>query len=277
MTSKDPLVSVIIPFVRCDTFLLEAANSVFNQEYINLEILFLDNQPHRNSETPTFLDKRARIINCRSSKSLSEVLNKGIRLCTGEFVARMDADDISDKTRIRKQVDFLRLNKDVGLVGTGILTFGEHGIKGQLLLQPASHQEIIKKLPWNNPFFHPTVMYRKTNVIDIKGPYRTFFRRSQDYELWTRLVPKIKTGNIAEALLSYRIHNEQSGRQIPHESLFYYRLAQFKFSVNYRKDPNFGFGCKVIAVNLKNLITELTKFALSLSKAKIKSLRIIIY
>lgn len=273
MTRSQPMVTVLLPFVNVDAFLTEAIESILCQNYSTLELLLLDNQRKKISKVPNLLDSRAKVINCRSFKTLSAVLNEGIRLANGKYVARMDADDISVNSRIKKQVEFLEIHKDLDMVGTAIRTMSESGSLGELRLQPVTHEDIVRKLPGNNPFFHPTVMLRKDSLKRVKGPYSPFFKRSQDYELWTRLLPKVRAGNIAEPLLYYRIHQNQFGKRIAHQSVFYYRLAQFKYSIFYRKSGKSGINWRVSVDILKNLSVAFMKFSLSLWKLWLSSFK----
>jgi glycosyltransferase involved in cell wall biosynthesis len=255
MTRSQPMVTVLLPFVNVDAFLTEAIESILCQNYSALELLLLDNQRKKISKVPNLLDSRAKVINCRSFKTLSAVLNEGIRLANGKYV------------------EFLEIHKDLDMVGTAIRTMSESGSLGELRLQPVTHEDIVRKLPGNNPFFHPTVMLRKDSLKKVKGPYSPFFKRSQDYELWTRLLPEVRAGNIAEPLLYYRIHQNQFGKRIAHQSIFYYRLAQFKYSIRDRKSGKSGTNWRVSVVIFKNLSVAFMKFSLSLWKLWLSSFK----
>lgn len=269
MPKNEPLVSVLLPFVRVDDFLQQATQSILQQEHFNLELLLLDNQNICQPANFFATDPRITVINCRGTKSLSRVLNSGVSVSKGVYIARMDADDISDKTRIRKQVKFLEANKNIGVIGSAIQVINELGSLVELRVQPSLHEDIVKKLATNNPFFHPTVMFRKEVIENIKGPYNPKFKRSQDYELWTRLLLVARGGNIDEPLVIYRLHPGQFGRQIPHQSVFYFRLAQIKYSVNCAFKKENGLGWRVILINFKNFLVVIPKFILSIVNIKL--------
>lgn len=226
MHKNRPLVTVIMPFNRLDDFFEMALGSITSQDYENLEILLLDNQPPPRQGHLLIHDPRVRVVNCRSYKSLSEVLNAGLGMAKGEYIARMDADDISHRDRIAVQVEYLINHQEIGIVGSGIEVISENEVRLEVLLQPSHHEEIVRKLIYKNPFFHPTVMFKKDVLANLPTLYKRYFTRSQDYELWTRLLFITRGANISRSLLSYRHHSLQSGKKIPNESLFFYRLAQ---------------------------------------------------
>ena len=226
MHKDRPLVTIVMPFNRIDDFFVLALESITSQEYENLEILLLDNQPTLSENYPFIHDSRVKIVDCRRHKSLSEVLNIGVEMAKGEYVARMDADDISHRNRIAVQVEYLKNHHEIGVVGSGIEVISQKEEDPDVLLQPEHHDEIVSKLIYKNPFFHPTVMFRKDALTNLQSLYKGYFARSQDYELWTRLLFMTRGANISSPLLSYRHHSLQSGKKIPNESLFFFRLAQ---------------------------------------------------
>jgi hypothetical protein len=116
----------------------------------------------------------------------------------------MDGDDICLPERFAKQVDFLKKNSDILLVGTALKRFG---VIEDEVRYPADHKDIAVRLCFNTPFGHPTIMGRKW--IFEKYKYNKDFEDAEDYELWTRLVFEGKLANIDEILLLYRTHKNQ--------------------------------------------------------------------
>jgi glycosyltransferase involved in cell wall biosynthesis len=261
MVKKEPLVTILLPFVSVNSFLSEAVHSILYQDYSNFQLLLLDNQPLKDAIDLPINDPRAKVVDCRSSKSLSEVLNQGIKLSSGDYIARMDSDDISLPTRIRQQVKFLECNQEVGIVGTGVHVISEKGHLLDTKLQPATHNEILEKLTNKNPFFHPTVMFRTKVLANVDGPYNRAFIRSQDFELWTRLLCVTKGANIQEPLLCYREHESQSGKRIPFESVFYYRVAQLRYHLKISRKTNLKMNLRRSLYLLKQTTIALSKYA----------------
>lgn len=270
MHRESPLVSIIIPYNRCDKFFEHALKSITNQSYKNLEILLLDHQMVDKNIDATFTDPRIEVVNCRKLKSLSEVLNCGIQKAHGKYIARMDADDISHKNRIAAQLDFLEANTNIGILGTGIEVLTPEG-EIEVRLQPEHHEAILKKMIYNNPFFHPTVMFRRSVLGDNLSPYNRFFNRAQDFELWTRLLFTTQGANLPQALLTYREHPLQSGKKIPYESVCFFRLAQLFLYLNPLKrnelNLNHRYGVRVA----KELVINSTKLAMKFLNRRAKT------
>lgn len=269
-----PLVSVLLPFTRVDKYLEEAAQSIYLQTYTNLEILFLDNQKINAAIEFKVDDMRAKVVDCRGLNSLSQVLNRGLKLSNGLYIARMDSDDISELTRLEKQVQYMESHKMVGVLGTAIQEISEIGARLKIRIQPTTHEGILSKIAFNNPFFHPTVMIRSECLAEAKGPYSVFFTRAQDYELWTRLLTRTKGANLAEPLVKYRLHPMQFGRRVANESVFYFRIAQLKFIASNHPDRSeLNLGLKTYLLACRNLVVAFLRFTGPWLKQKTEPLR----
>lgn len=253
MGKEVPLVSVLIPFRRNDDFLLQAISSITMQQYVDLEILLLDNRVLESKQDIEYNDARIRIVNCQGITTLSRVLNRGISLSEGAYIARMDADDLSSPLRISKQVDFMQLNDKIGILGSAIELITADGNVVGKRSQPKQHEGIISKLENNNPFFHPTIMFRASIIRELRGPYNPRYVRAQDYELWTRLLRITKGANLNDTLVKYRLHENQAGKDVPYQSQFYFHSAQLKYSVK-------NFSSQDKRVNVKRTFTILSKF-----------------
>lgn len=135
---------------------------------------------------------------------LGKALNEGLKVCRNELVARMDSDDISELQRCEKQLKCFENDKELVIVGTDLLEFTDDPEKPvSLKCQPGTSKEIYRFGRRRNPFNHPTVMYKKSEVLKAGG--YADYRRGQDIELFNRMVgSKIKCINISEPLLKYR-------------------------------------------------------------------------
>lgn len=240
MYQIEPLVSVLFPVNNLDQNAIDALKSILNQTYHNLEVLIMDTSNHfTSSKSNEFfnlvdLDPRVKHISLPSTLNLSESLNYGLTICLGEFIARMDSDDISFNNRIRTQVDYLIANPEIHVLGSAIQIldgFFEHPLKhGQIVVAPA--RENIDIHVWaleKNPIFHPTVIFRKSIKSDVV--YNPRYRRAQDYELWVRLLRKYNLDNIQSPLLYYRIHQNQAGVTDASLSKLYSNNAQLKHAI----------------------------------------------
>ncbi|WP_010522380.1 glycosyltransferase family 2 protein [Aquimarina agarivorans] len=203
------LVSVIIPCYNAERYVENAVRSIMEQTYSNLEIIVI-NDGSIDSTKEILLnlsEKDERVIYYENKVNLKLVktLNKALLLCKGDYIARMDADDICMPNRIFEQVSFFNNNPDVSVLGTSIQLFGE-GVSEKIDCQPVNDEEIKSKIYVASPFHHPTVMF---NMLKLKREdlfYDETYYRVEDYELWTRLtVLGYKFANIKEVLLKYRI------------------------------------------------------------------------
>ena len=186
--TKQPLVSVLIPYKKKDAFFTLALASMERQTYSRIEIL-------------TEEDK--------DGEGIAILLNRLSKRAKGEFLARMDADDISEPNRIEKQVGFLTGHPDVMLVGTWAALIDESGKKIGLQKMPVSWDEIREQAFFRNPLIHPSWMMRRKWFLDAGG-YDEEFRYSQDWEFVLRRGLIDRMANIPEPLIKLRIHPKSS-------------------------------------------------------------------
>ncbi len=200
-----PKVSIILPVYNCGNYIEESIESLLTQSFKNIEIIVIDDFSSDDTVEKILLfdDSRIKLYKNKENLGISKCLNLGISNSNGEYIARMDGDDISHKDRILKQVEFLELNTDIEICGTGYKILG----KNQFFQPKLSYVEIIIQLTLDCPIAHPTIMGRRR--IFEKYQYAFEFEPCEDLELWTRLVPKYKFANLEEKLLSYRVHSQQ--------------------------------------------------------------------
>lgn len=150
---------------------------------------------------------------------LGVALNYGLNKCLNELVARMDSDDISELDRCEKQINAFKADDELVIVGTDLYEFTNDPYAPTCYkMQPHTPEEIYEYGKRKNPFNHPTVMYKKSKILE-KGGYSPF-RRSQDIELFNRIVGgKAKCMNIKEPLLRYRKNENASQRRKSWESV----------------------------------------------------------
>lgn len=194
-----------------EEFLREAVQSILDQTHTDFEFIIV-NDASTDQTTRILLsydDPRIRIVNNETNIGLTRSLNKGLRLAKGEFIARMDADDISFNQRFEKQVGFLEQHEDIALCGTWV-NFNGESTDGPNY--PVDAAEIKVAALSYNPFAHPSVMWRRKVFEDLGLYYDESFRTSQDYELWSRALYIVKAANVPIHLLNYRLHTNQVSR-----------------------------------------------------------------
>jgi glycosyltransferase involved in cell wall biosynthesis len=211
MSLQNPLVSVVMPVYNADEYLAEAIESILNQIFEDLEFIIICDDP--SDKTREIIDKYQRtdnriIVLYQKKEGLVASLNKGCFVAKGKYIARMDADDISDTSRFEKQLNFLELHPDVGVIGTYMEEIDENGNPNPLsTFKPPLEHDLIA---WHMLFdccvvAHPTVMVRRT-LLDRVGGYNPHFIHIEDAELWSRLVFITQFSNLPEFLFSRRWH-----------------------------------------------------------------------
>ncbi len=205
---KKPSISVVMPVFNGEKYLSEAIKSVLNQTYNDFKLILINDGSTDNTEQiiKSFDDSRIVYIKNDGNKGLAFSFNAGITKAIGRYIARMDADDICEKNRFEKQLNFLESNPDIGIVGSSVIMIDERGNKIKILNRETSHINIKWSSLFSTPMFHPSVM-GKTEIFK-NNLYDENFKNSEDYELWSRLLfsTNIIFANIAEPLLRYRVY-----------------------------------------------------------------------
>ena len=203
---KTPRVSVILPVYNGAGFLAESLGSVLNQTFGDFEVLVIDDASTDDSAAvaESFGDPRVCLVRHEQNLRLPATLNHGLDLAQGEFVARMDADDICDTRRFAQQVAFLDAFPEVGICGSAVRLFGT----GDCLVRkyPVSPGAVEAFRFFNCPFAHPTVMLRRRVVEEHHLRYDPRSIAVEDFDLWTRLLKFTRGANLPDQLLHYRLH-----------------------------------------------------------------------
>lgn len=204
-----PKISIIMGVHNGDHFLMEAVDSILTQSFADFEFIIVDDA----SDDMTleilhaYADPRLIILKNEQQLGLAASLNKALQCAKGEYIARMDADDVSQEDRLARQSSFLDAHPEVGLLGSGFYRINEVGKRlGTVARKPLSDIEIRWAALLENPFAHPTMMMRRRILEENGISYDPSYSTTQDYELWTRLLVVSQGANLPEPLLYYRIH-----------------------------------------------------------------------
>ena len=204
------LISVILPVYNSEKYISEAIHSILDQTYANFELLLLDDGSTDNTLLiiNEFQDERIRIFTSDKNYGIVHQLNKGIDNSQGEFIARMDADDISFPERFNKQIEFLNTHPKIDVLGTFAEKFGDES--GLIEYKYNKPEQISFLLNFYCNMLHPTVMMRKR--IFSKCKYSNDYPLAEDYGLWCQVNNGSNLYILDEVLLDYRIHNEQTNK-----------------------------------------------------------------
>ncbi len=212
------LVTVLMPCYNALPYLHEALNSIIDQTYQNLEILCINDGS--TDSTGVVLneyaakDSRIKVIHNEQNIKLIGTLNKGIQLAKGEFIARMDSDDISVKNRIEKLLDFLKsTNSDVVSCNFDVINEKSKKIKANLL-RAYSHQEILSSSFLFTPILHAGLLAKRDVFLQFSYSYESSSLHVEDYELWCRMLRNgVKFQNSSEVLYYVRMNQESVSHQ----------------------------------------------------------------
>ena len=208
-------ISVIMSIYNEDPkWLRESIQSILEQTYSHFEfIIILDNPLNTKLESilNEYARKDSRIKLYKNVKNLGLVasLNLALSYISGDYVARMDADDISNHQRLEKQLHYLKEN-DLDIVGSNVEIFHDDITIGKTEY-PHYMQDIYKALAFNNVFAHPTWFVKKNIFQELNGYRNISFAEDYDFLLRARILNK-KMGNIKECLLQYRLSPDSISR-----------------------------------------------------------------
>jgi len=201
-----PKISVLMPVYNGEKYLKEAIRSILAQTFSDFEFLIINDGSTDNSVKiiESFDDPRIRLIHNPENIGLAETCNRGLELASGEYIARMDCDDISLPERFFRQIAFMEANPEISISGTWAKIVGEN--EGHILKRPCEPSEAEASLLFNTCFIHPTVIMRRKAIIGSGIRYKKEFDPGDDYVFWTEMSETAKFANLPEVLLFYRMH-----------------------------------------------------------------------
>lgn len=206
-----PNISVLIPCHNAETWLEPAARSICLQSFQDLEILiYNDGSTDASGEIIARLareDHRIRPMGGDANQGITHGLNSMLDVAQGDYIARMDADDLSLPDRLAKQLRFLQ-DGHADLCGSWFEEFGS-GIS-RAVRWFSSTEALRTALLFQNTLCHPTVMARRQVFEDFH--YRKEYELAEDYDLFARASARYKLANVPQVLLRYRRHPQQATR-----------------------------------------------------------------
>ena len=211
------LVSVLMSvYKEKTTYLREAIESILNQTYTDFEFVIVGDTPLSDRERKFGVieeyaskDSRIKFYPNENNIGLTKSLNVGLSHCSGKYIARMDADDISVPTRLEKQVVFMESNPKI-LASSAWFEFIDEGGKhsGSIIRHSNSIEGIRLDILKNTVMGHPVSIYHRI-INDVEVRYDESMIYAQDYMLWVWILRFGDISNIQEVLLYYRLNGEQ--------------------------------------------------------------------
>jgi glycosyltransferase involved in cell wall biosynthesis len=221
--------SVVLPVYSPGLPLKMAIESILNQNFSSFEFIIIDDASKDDSAKiiADYARQDSRIVPIFHSKNagLTYSLNEGLALAKAPIVIRIDHDDQALEHRIKTQLDFLANNPEITIVGSYVYHMGAKPRYDKLITLPTTHQDIAQTLTQYNCMYHPSVAFRKEEILKIGG-YRNNFKNAEDYDLWLRASKHYKFANIDEPLLRYRFSVNGMTLGSKWQQVYFVHLAQ---------------------------------------------------
>ncbi len=241
--NKTPLVSVLMAVYNCVNTLKGAIDCIIKQTYTNWEIIIFDDCSSDNTYKLAIefakKDSRIKVFKNETNLSLAPTLNNCLKHARGEYIARMDGDDVCNLTRFEKEVKLLNNHPEFAVVSCLMEMYDANGVYGKVGF-PEYPQK--NDFPNNSPICHAGCMMRR-EVLEKLGGYNTSSKveRIEDYDLWIRLYDAgYKAYNIQEYL--YSMCNDRSAIK---RKKFKFRIKEYHLKKDMCKKFNLPFKYKI--------------------------------
>jgi len=207
-----PEVSVLMSVYNSERWLAESIESVLNQTFTDFEFLIVNDGS--TDESGAIInryagqDSRIRVFD-KPNTGLADSLNYGIAHAKGEWIARIDADDLWMSDRLKKQMEVAQSTEHIVLIGTGLTLIDDKSTPLRAYRYPQQHETLLQSLTSGGKFFaHSSALYRTKSVRDVGG-YRARVLRAEDHDLWLRLSEVGRLYCIEAPLVQIRKHSDQ--------------------------------------------------------------------
>lgn len=236
-------------------WLRDSLGSIFNQTYLANEVVLVEDGPIGEDLENVVREFEAiynslKVIRLPSNVGLGRALNEGLKYCTNDLVARMDADDICYPERFERQLKIFNNNPEIDIVSSWINEFEDDKSNIVSIRRlPEKHNEIKQYAKKRCPINHPAVMFRKHAVLETGG-YK-HFRLFEDYYLWARmLVNGSIFYNIQEPLLWFRVSSDMYKRR----GGLRYAIDEIRFQQELYRIGFIGYWDKVINISIRIIV-----------------------
>ena len=206
-----PKVSVLLPLYNCENTVSATMDSLCDQTYGDFEVIAIDNNCSDNTMAVvgTYDDRLLiRYFTCETP-GIVAALNTGLKEVYSDYIARIDGDDTWHREKLAKQIEFLEMDPEIGVVGTQIEIYDTQGnellngtMNNPVVYATDDNTMKVLMLMGQNPICHPSVVMRR-KLFDLVGGYEDLFPKAEDLHLWLRLIPHTKFSNIDEKLTRY--------------------------------------------------------------------------
>ena len=203
-----PKITVLMSVYNAEKYLREAIDSILAQTFADFEFVIYDDCSTDQSREiiQGYSDPRI-ILRCNKvNRGLTKNLEEGMCLAKGDFVARMDADDIANPVRFAEQLKYFDEHPEVAILGTQVEFFDDDRKILCRTFEPESHEDITARLFISFSLYHPTIMFRMSVIRRHQLNYDPSFRYAQDHDLWFRAMMTVRLANHPNVLMKMRAH-----------------------------------------------------------------------
>ena len=208
-----PLVSILMPVYNTAPYLKEAMDSMLSQTFKDFELIVLNDCSPDNADEILDTYNDTRIVRYKGERNmgLSNVLNAGMDMARGKYIARMDSDDISLPNRLEIQVKYMEEHPDIDLCSCGMKMFGA---KDDIWVRDSDPEKVKVTALLFSPILHASSIWRKESFDKHGLRFRQEMVPAEDYDMWCRALSKgLKLVNLPNVLYRYRIHPSQATTQ----------------------------------------------------------------
>lgn len=226
MGNNIPEISVIMPVYNGEPYIGETIDSILNQTFTDFEFIIVnDCSTDKTLNTlKSYKDERIIILENETNLGASKSGARGVQYARGKYLAITDADDVSRLDRFQIQVDYLKANKDIAVIGSRYKILHSTEVKDVV----TTPEEIaIKLFLGQNCIGHSTVMMAKDKLEAFGLGYNQDNNVCHDFELWTDVSKKLKILNLPDYLIEYRVHDNQLSNQRVNERLAHLKRVIF--------------------------------------------------
>ncbi|WP_025730533.1 glycosyltransferase family 2 protein [Atopobacter phocae] len=196
-------VTVLLPMYNSEKYIARCIESLVNQTYKDFDVLIInDGSTDQSKEiVESFKDQRIHLLENDKNRGIIYTLNRGLSLINGEYIIRMDSDDVCLPDRFQRQVDFMDSHRNIAVSGTFIRIKANE--KKQKKEVPTTPKKVRTEHLFRSALMHPTVIMRNSVIKKEKYQYNPIHEATEDYGLWQKISFKYDLANLPEVLLEY--------------------------------------------------------------------------
>lgn len=206
-------VTILLPAYNAALYLRDSLDSIMRQAFKDFDVLLIDDGSMDDTSKIAIeysnIDRRIKYYKKEKNIGLIKTLNKGLSLAKGEYIVRMDADDIMFDDRLYKQVKYMDSNPECFVCGGQMEYIG--GLTGMAPILPQKYEDLLYLSLINCPLYHPTTIIRNSAIKQFGLKYNDSYKHAEDYKFWSDIIfshPN-SIANIKDVVLFYRISNNQ--------------------------------------------------------------------